>query len=520
MGPSENEFTITLLSNASFDLHPKNNVYSFTNVLAQKLIFPEEENWRVCLHSISMATTSEDPNFEITNKSIQKNINKYKLSLAKAETTARRTTSIVDQLKAQRIANTATTILKDRVDVFNEANSIFVQCKQIIPKFGEERNITSFILPPEEARSGEFYTYQPNTEEYFNLATNEITEFDISINNSKGQKIYKTAAQPTIIVLKFKKMSLFNNSYTINVSNGDESPADFYAQFKKLQSRDDNQKPWEIAVSRLSFIPSFKKYPPGDFSISVVEVGDDYLSKFTPQTWDDYLKDKVTGEMDFQYNENHTPKALIKFFSEQISFACSKINLTGKMQEKNERLQITIRPSRKRKASSSSTEDATANENTTEKTPTKTNSSEIVLLILPEELIYVLGFDGDGIQYKNGYGAIPTSLKKTIKSKRKLNTNFLIPQNLLLYMDCIAPSLVGNIYGRYLTHVPVPIEETNPIKIPYVSYEPKNLEFHQLIQSDVSNVHIQLLKTDGKRPEFALSNIKIYITFLLREKQI
>lgn len=74
MGPSENEFTITLLSNASFDLHPKNNVYSFTNVLAQKLIFPEEENWRVCLHSISMATTSEDPNFEITNKSIQKKL--------------------------------------------------------------------------------------------------------------------------------------------------------------------------------------------------------------------------------------------------------------------------------------------------------------------------------------------------------------------------------------------------------------------------------------------------------------
>ena len=88
-----------------------------------------------------------------------------------------------------------------------------------------------------------------------------------------------------------------------------------------------------------------------------------------------------------------------------------------------------------------------------------------------------------------------------------MNTSFLIPQNILLYLDCVAPSLVGNIYGKYLTNVPVPYIELNTLEIPYISYEPKNLEFHPIIQTDVSHVKLQLLKSDGNVPEFLLNNI-------------
>ena len=79
-----------------------------------------------------------------------------------------------------------------------------MKCGWILPKYGIERNITSFIIPPKESHKGNSFSYEPLTEEYFNLATNEITEFDIDINYPKGQIIYQTAAQPTIIVLKFK----------------------------------------------------------------------------------------------------------------------------------------------------------------------------------------------------------------------------------------------------------------------------------------------------------------------------
>ena len=57
----------------------------------------------------------------------------------------------------------------------------------------------------------------------------------------------------------------------------------------------------------------------------------------------------------------------------------------------------------------------------------------------------------------------------------------------MLYLDCVAPSLVGNIYGKYLPNVPVPHIEGNVLEIPYVTYEPNFLE------------KLELLKTDGKR---------------------
>ena len=46
---------------------------------------------------------------------------------------------------------------------------------------------------------------------------------------------------------------------------------------------------------------------------------------------------------------------------------------------------------------------------------TKNNKEEddTFLIILPEELIYVLGFDSDGIKFRNEYGAIPSTLKKS-----------------------------------------------------------------------------------------------------------
>ena len=96
-----------------------------------------------------------------------------------------------------------------------------------------------------------------------------------------------------------------------------------------------------------------------------------------------------------------------------------------------------------------------------------------------------------------------------------MNTSFLIPQNLLLNLDCVAPSLVGKIYGKYLTNVPVPYIERNTIEIPYVSYEPKKLEFQSIIQTDVSHVKLQLLKTDGNVPKFLLNNIQSFVTFIL-----
>ena len=56
---------------------------------------------------------------------------------------------------------------------------------------------------------------------------------------------------------------------------------------------------------------------------------------------------------------------------------------------------------------------------------------ETLLIILPTELICVLGLDSEGIIYRGGVGAIPTTTSKTITRRRKLQLDFLYPQKLV-----------------------------------------------------------------------------------------
>ena len=49
------EFSVTLLSNASIDIYSRNNVYEFSNVLENELHLPANENWKFCVQSISLS---------------------------------------------------------------------------------------------------------------------------------------------------------------------------------------------------------------------------------------------------------------------------------------------------------------------------------------------------------------------------------------------------------------------------------------------------------------------------------
>jgi len=55
MDTLDDEFYVTLVSNASLDVYTSNNGFKFTNILAKELTFPVQENWRVCLSSITLA---------------------------------------------------------------------------------------------------------------------------------------------------------------------------------------------------------------------------------------------------------------------------------------------------------------------------------------------------------------------------------------------------------------------------------------------------------------------------------
>ena len=117
------------------------------------------------------------------------------------------------------------------------------------------------------------------------------------------------------------------------------------------------------------------------------------------------------------------PSALVAPLSEAFAAILKKINLTGELSF-NKAKHITI--------------------NVSPKNMTEEEKKKTYLVILPEELIYVLGFDSPDIIFNNGYGAIPSNYGKQLTAKKKVNLSFLVPQNVLLYADCVQPSLIGN----------------------------------------------------------------------------
>ena len=86
--------------------------------------------------------------------------------------------------------------------------------------------------------------------------------------------------------------------------------------------------------------------------------------------------------------------------------------------------------------------------------------------------------------------------------------------------DCVVPSLIGNVFGQYLTNIPIPATTVSEkSSVPYISYKPKNLEYHPLKTGDLNNVRFRMFQTDGSIPEFSVSSIKIFMSIIFRKKK-
>ena len=135
----------------------------------------------------------------------------------------------------QAIFKQASGIIDTKLKKFHSNNTLFIECEQIIPKYGTQQILLSFIVPPKHPEA-EFFHYEPATEEYFDLVSTEISQFSIKILNATKEKMSRRASQPTIIVLKFKKMANIKLSYAITIDNDTQPPEKFYAKFPVLHT--------------------------------------------------------------------------------------------------------------------------------------------------------------------------------------------------------------------------------------------------------------------------------------------
>ena len=140
-------------------------------------------------------------------------------------------------------------------------------------------------------------------------------------------------------------------------------------------------------------------------------------------------------------------------------------------------------------------------------------------IIMPEELLFVLGFDGPGIVVYQGFAAV---LTKAVKLNFKLNDllTFIFLNPKVYYFTPTVSFLlyvVGDMYGSYLRYIPIAKQTTEKVvNVLHSLYKPKNLEFHPLQTGNVNDIQIKLLKTYGEFHQFAVQDIHIFISLIIR----
>jgi len=295
MNPIEDEFYVTLLSNANLNVCPNNTVFNFTNILAKPIQLPRTEKWRVSLHSMSMTNVMErDLILYQKSEALQKELQHY---IQRTKTFYRNTKDTDDQTKIEQ-RKILFDGLHDKMQIqremnatiFNNKNPIYVDCEQLSPKFGESQTLTSIIAPAYDNKNTFIY-YEPTCEQYFDFESPIISHITIKIRDSKGSILRNDMAQPTIIVLKFKKMEFNRLEYhTLYIDNGISDPANFSVKLPGTLVRDGTQNPWEMALTKISFSPIFNDFPRTNAWISLYKQKDMFDSIINAEGFLNWLK--------------------------------------------------------------------------------------------------------------------------------------------------------------------------------------------------------------------------------------
>jgi len=482
-------FFVTVLSNASPEIYSNNTTTKFTNILAKPIILSPDENWKVCLHSITVTNTS--------NMSVER---------VQDMRTLRREIDMINETTILPL-NLIRTLFSAHdgeyvISTFTN-HLLFVECDQISSEFENKGKVLSIVSTHMFSPDEPYTTFEPVTNEYFRLSSHYIPKIDINIKNLEGKNMQTSTAQSTIIVLKFKRMSQDEMDYrVVLVENPEgEEASDFRVSLPKDLLKDGAQNPWEVALTKMTYMPDLVQFTQTEYKAAAsfwfssgFDMADEF-EKFVEKTRSDNVS----------YGTNFGFVIPQSFINDEIFLAYLSNSYTKYYKkETNEWLIVKFGfiPGTKR---------------------VQITSNYASIISLSDEILHCLGFELEGMTKCPRWPEENSLLlfhenNATVEGVRTIDSNCNVPNNFLLYVDCVEPSLIGNVYGRYLTNVSVPRKKSNA---PIVTYEPKNLEYHRLITGDLSNVNFKFLKSDGNpvllNNEF--NKQRVHLSLLFRKKK-
>ena len=383
---------------------------------------------------------------------------------------------------------------------------INVECSGI----DTEHNITSlstFTLNDNQE-------YYPEGNEYFDVVSHSVlSQITISLTDKDNKPLTHCAS--TLLRLKFKSMSRdYYEFQTLRVeSPADSNPADFSVSLPSVLNEDGKQNPWDIALTRVNVQPgALVQFPNLPETMTITLMHDMPREEFlqTKEAWAElvHLPENfwfIPRYQHFMGNFSTKPlteKPVTK--QELLDFLNDKI-----LQLRNEKIPL----SQMKNLDHRKTKFVNYEGDRTH----LSSYFENMGISLPKGLLLALGYTNmwEDVVHKD-HGVIGW-FESFDNSKSASASQMQVHQegykSIMLQTNCVDRSYIGSSSKAFLTTFLMDCSKE------YQTIEPKNLEFHQAVNTDFSNVNFKLIDQAHDRPIKLEKPCKTSISLLLRRKK-
>ena len=370
-----------------------------------------------------------------------------------------------------------------------------------------------------------FTFYTPVNKTFFPLHNNYIPSLSARFCDTHGRTLTGQAANPSIVRLTLRRVDMeadyeYHSCY-IN-SRPSDDPLNFYARLPPFLYESATINEWEMALVKAIVPKEFLHLPEKRYVKLIERPTADGLLNPTPLTEmtlielkemiQDVENDRGSAtyaggeEISFNYN----PKAIDIITALNYAFRSFEKHATKSVPKY--RLKLAITADQK----------------------VSMTSNRPLIIVLPITIVAGMTLHERAIYLNDTYcclefedqnpGLPPILSSNEIRPDLSIlaeqeeryslkggviDLTVIEPQNLLLHVDCISPTLVGNSYGQYLSNVPLDNKH-----YAFAEHAPIHPEYHELNTNGLNHVSFKLFHVDGSLPQLYAGDLmkKIYST--------
>ena len=332
-------------------------------------------------------------------------------------------------------------------------NLIKVSCDIIEPQvLNSEYSKDLLIVAPEWNLNETYFYYQMEKTCFMPLLCNDLSEINIKLLDENNEQLQLLRGHATFLKLKFRRNPTMKESFFVRLTSEKSQifPNNKTSKFTvQLPSTKVLNSSWKVALHSIN--------APNRFSTFLKEDKSQLLTLVYKQ-----LNGTKQEKLTFSPTKAYTPTQIAM----EIDIFFKTHNLGSAYIDQYDRLEFKLN---------------------------HTDFTFLVGLSLNE----VLGFES-GTPVSKSYTALRTiNSTDTITFTRPINVNYFKPNYYLIYTNIIKPTILGDKYVPLLELVPITHNDQT-----YVIHEFKHPRYHEIEQTSVDLINVEIRSHDGNEVNF------------------